>query len=358
MKSGNISALTGLRGLAAWLVVVYHFREVLTGRFGGWVWTFVDEGFLAVDLFFILSGFVLYVNYGFDFGRLRLPEMLAFYGKRLARIYPLHLVILLLYLANPVALYFFSNAGQLGERYDPLYYLASLLLVQNWGWTDRLAWNVPAWSISTEFAAYLLFPFLALLLGRERCRAGRLAMGLVLPACAIAALYHLAELPSLGSGIGQFGIYRCVAEFFMGMTIGKAYGQWQDTRRIAWYAGAALCVWLVSVTLWQLPDIVSAPLGFVLLIVVLLDGQGTVARWLGSPVLVRIGECSYSTYLVHYLVKDWVKFLSTDLGLLQFWTYLAAVALLSIILYRLVEVPARSWLYGLIVTKKGVIHAG
>lgn len=358
MKSDNIAALTGLRGLAAWLVVVYHFREVFTGRGGGWGWTFVDQGFLAVDLFFILSGFVLYVNYSAGFDRLRLSAVLAFYGKRLARIYPLHLVILLLYLANPVTLYFFSSSGQIGERYDLPYYLASLLLVQNWGWTDRLAWNVPAWSISTEFAAYLLFPLLALRLGRERWRATSLVAMLVLPACAIAVFYHEAGLPSLGSGIGQFGIYRCVAEFFMGMVIGKTYGQWQDTRLPARYAGVAMCVWILVAAWWQLPDPVFAPLGFVLLIVALLDGHGFLARWLGSQAMVQIGEYSYSTYLVHYLVKDWVKFLSTNVGMLQFWIYLAVVAVLSIILYRLVEVPARTRLYGFIVSKRGAIHAG
>ena len=88
-----IPALTSIRGIAAWWVVLYHFREHLPSGCPEWLLALTAHGYLAVDLFFILSGFVLALNYAES-----LPGDLAgatgFYRLRFARIYPLHFVIL------------------------------------------------------------------------------------------------------------------------------------------------------------------------------------------------------------------------------------------------------------------------
>ena len=63
MKTDNIDALTGIRGIAAWMVVVYHFRTLMPAADSSNVLRLFDHGYLAVDLFFILSGLVLYISY-------------------------------------------------------------------------------------------------------------------------------------------------------------------------------------------------------------------------------------------------------------------------------------------------------
>ena len=108
----------------------------------------------------LLSGFVLALNYAESF-RGGLAGATGFYRPRFARIYPLHFVILMAFLLNPAAIALFSTSGDTSAyRWD--YFGLSLFLVQNWGLSSELAWNDPAWSISTEVFAYLLFPFAAM----------------------------------------------------------------------------------------------------------------------------------------------------------------------------------------------------
>ena len=105
-----IPALTSVRGIAAWWVVLYHFRENLPSRSPEWLLALTAHGYLAVDLFFILSGFVLALNYAESF-RGSLAGATNFYQLRFARIYPLHFVMLMLFLLNPLAIALFSAGG-------------------------------------------------------------------------------------------------------------------------------------------------------------------------------------------------------------------------------------------------------
>src|ERR1700704_1066654 len=107
--SRDIRSLTSIRGIAAWWIVLFHFREytpLLDNASTGHV---IGHGYLAVDLFFELSGFVIALNYGRFFRNLNLAEYLRFLGRRLARIYPLHLLMLLVFLLNPLAIAFFAS---------------------------------------------------------------------------------------------------------------------------------------------------------------------------------------------------------------------------------------------------------
>jgi peptidoglycan/LPS O-acetylase OafA/YrhL len=350
MKNTTIRGVTGLRGLAAWLVVLYHFREVFSQWQGTWWLLVVNYGYLAVDLFFILSGLVIYINYHADFERLDIRKALYFYGKRLSRIYPLHLVILLLYLLNPLAILLFSNAGDLSDRYSVSYYFLSLFLVQNWGFTQDLEWNIPAWSISTEWAAYLLFPVLVFGLKRF-ARWGTFSIfGLfVLLLLGLVALFSCFGAQSLGQNIAEIGVYRCILEFSLGLVLGHCFLQSRDQiQRISQLAFVLLIVWLAVSFVAAGPDARDywvAPAAFALLIVVFLDDENAVARVFGARVPYYLGEISYSTYLVHYFVKDWVKFLSPELGIGQFFLYIVCVFLLSVVLYRQVETRCRVLLY-------------
>ncbi len=167
MKARQIDSLTSLRGIAAWWVVVFHFRDHIWPA--GSYWSHLASyGYLAVDLFFIMSGFVIQLRYGEMFERLSFPKFGDFIITRLARIYPLHLFMCIVYLLNPLAIHFFSHSGEITARYDPTQYVLGLFLVQAWGFLPGYGWNVPSWSISVEFAAYLLFPLLCLLVaGRQ-----------------------------------------------------------------------------------------------------------------------------------------------------------------------------------------------
>ena len=161
----HLGALTGIRGVAAWMVVLYHIRKSLILLLPADAIAVFAKGYLAVDLFFMLSGFVLWYSYADRIRQGGLAFAAPFLWRRLARIWPLHLFILALFI--PLALLLRADGGHMlhypfGEL--PLH----VLLMQNWGMTQEIAWNQPAWSISTELAAYLLFPLTVCLARWER----------------------------------------------------------------------------------------------------------------------------------------------------------------------------------------------
>jgi peptidoglycan/LPS O-acetylase OafA/YrhL len=350
-----IPALTSIRGIAAWWVVLYHFRQYLPAGSPDWLSALTAHGYLAVDLFFILSGFVLALNYAESF-RGSLAGATNFYQLRFARIYPLHFVMLMLFLLNPLAIALFSAGGDT-SAYGWDYFVLSLFLVQNWGFSTELAWNVPAWSISTEVFAYLVFPFAAVLMRRVIMTVGSalLVMMAFLIALALAAQ---AAGGSLGDDIPAFGLTRCCLQFLLGMLV------WRLRDRIGFatprlsHAAILLAAGLIlAYVLLPIGDALVIPTAFALLVFGLADPLARPGIWLNASWLEILGLISYSTYLSHFFIRSWVKFVLVRPGIpewIPLLVYLLLVALASIVLYRMVEVPARHWLRGL--TGSGAIR--
>lgn len=304
----------------------------------------LDHGYLAVDFFFVLSGFIIFFNYYRSFQTITWRGVANFLVKRIARIYPLHLAIMLLFVINPLAILLLSSAGELGGRYDLDYYVASLLLIQNWGIFDAVEWNIPAWSISTEFGAYLLFPLMATLVNR-RVHSTWMHMLLIVVLCAaIALLFSTAGYTSLGNGIPDIGLARCILEFAIGVLTASLFVAIRGTHsKVTGWLPVPLVAVIVSGIASQSPDYIFCPLAFVILVIYFASSPEWAYPVLGKGVLFFLGEISYSTYLVHYLIKDWVKFPSAHIGLLQFGMYIAVVFAASVVLYRYIEVPGRAW---------------
>jgi len=349
-NKGHIASLTGLRGLAAWLVVVYHFRDVFRVDFPG-VERFFSYGFYAVDLFFVLSGFVIYLNTFQYFQSERWSWSLKkFYLDRFSRIYPLHIFLLLLFLANPLALTFFSSTGFVASRYSLEYFIASVFLVQNWGLFDALGWNIPAWSISSEFAAYLIYPFLFFLVSFFKSAWSLIAfLSLVL---SLFIYFHIAVgIDSIGADITKVGTVRCMFEFLMGVVISRMYmlGYIKLSRLPVALIQILAVLVLMALLAASIKDYFFVPAVICLFVISLVGGEGIVSHVLGSRMLCHLGVISYSVYLVHYLVKDWVKFLSHEVGYLQFGVYILATYVASIALYQLIEMPARLRLKSILV---------
>ena len=343
-----IRALTSIRGIAAWWVVLYHFREAWPAGYPDIATRVMAQGYLAVDLFFMLSGFVIALNYAGSF-RDGVRGSLRFYALRLARIYPLHLAMMIAFLANPLAIHLFSSQGQTGEGYGADYYVLSLLLVQNWGFTRVLDWNIPAWSISTEWFAYLCFPLLALVL---RWLPGRTATRLALVALLLGLLvWNGRASGGLGGRIEELGILRCLIEFSIGMVLYSLVSAWPARPAALSWAGLAVAVGCTAAyALSGVPDYVVMPLGFIGLILALLDDRLWPVRLLHGRVLEWLGTVSYSTYLTHYFIKTWVKFLLVPAGpvtIMPMLVYLAATLVASAVMYHAVEIPGqrrvRAW---------------
>lgn len=340
----HIGALTAIRGIAAWWVVFYHFREHLMPEALPWLNTISAGGYLAVDLFFVLSGFVIALSCAqhFDQG-FTVSATRDFLVRRLARIYPLHLVMMIFYLTIPAAILTLSSAKTLSGNYETGYFLLSLGLIHNWGFTDSLQWNVPSWSISTEWFAYLCFPGLIWLANGRLTTIGRNIAAILVIAILIATLFSLAGAQSIGEKIPQLGMYRCALEFALGICVFNA-SRAAGSRSLANIA-APIAIGLAAATfVGVVPDYVGMPVAIAALIFSLSIESSTASRLVNALPLHTLGLISYSTYLSHYPIKELVKFLVVRDGIpdiVPIVVYLGAVAMASVVLYRFVEVPGR-----------------
>lgn len=341
----QLDALTGVRGIAAWLVVLYHIREGLAHALPTPVIAVFAKGYLAVDLFFVLSGFVLWLTWGQKFATSGLSAAPEFWRKRVARVWPLHLAILGATVAFALVVQATGRPLPPHYRWDEL--PLHVLLLQNWGFTTDLAWNDPSWSISTEMAAYLLFPFMALGLARLKpspAVASGLALMLIV---ALDRLFAANGGAALGHDIAGLGLWRCLAQFGCGVAMCIMWQQWADGRMVA----ATMMVVAVAVGLWATGiarETLAVPILFSALVPLLAATSAIPRNPLSSRIAVMLGEISYSTYLAHFLLWTVFKiFFVADpraVPLLVAAFYLVLTLAASFALYHSIEVPARRWL--------------
>ena len=176
-RGPEICALTGARGIPVLLIVLFHIHEWYGYSGVSWYDTVASKGYIWVEFFFALSGFILFYAYGARFGAgLRVESIGTFLAARVSRIYPLQLVTLLavvvleadrrLVESRRLGVGFLEVPVFAGRTADT--FLTNLLMVQAWGFRDVLSWNVPAWFVSVEFFLYLVCPVLILLSGCGR----------------------------------------------------------------------------------------------------------------------------------------------------------------------------------------------
>ena len=334
-------ALTGLRGLAALLVVAHHLCLHLDDGdlHPGLRWLFL-HGYLGVDLFFVLSGFVISMVYGAWFtgaGGLRGAAYVRFLLRRVARIWPLHAFVLLVLIGT----------GTGAAVLSPQLVAANLVMVQAWGLS--IAINPPAWSVSTEFLAYLLFPGLAMLGLRGRWGAAVLALSIPV---LLAICITQAPVPVGAMRRGPLDIYfnnstlpalRCLAGFSLGLLTWRA-------GRSAWVRRAARHPWsgpagLAAATLLALG---GAPDLFVLallppIVLGMHFGSGPVQALLACNPVHGIGVLSYAIYLVHYTLLYQIPFQAGPLpGMIAL--YLAGLLALAYLAFAIIERPTRSFI--------------
>lgn len=307
-REGEIRALTGLRGIAALWVVMHHLCK-LPGFTLPVVQPAMLRGYLAVDLFFVLSGFVISLAYGGWFRSPAQPGAYAtFVVRRVARLWPLHATVVLAVIA-------WNHLAGAGASW-PRLVAANLLMVQGWGISASI--NVPSWSISTEFAAYLLFPILAALVlrkGRTPLPAASLLAALVLATALLLAAVTLNAERNVGRQ-GPLDIYdnwsllplmRCIGGFIVGMAAYRASRTMAMGVVLAMPGMAGLvCASFLLAVVVGIPDLVLYPL-LPAVVLVLAGGGGLVVRLLASATLRWLGTISYALYLVHVpLIEAWV----------------------------------------------------
>jgi peptidoglycan/LPS O-acetylase OafA/YrhL len=305
LHHGEIKALSGARALPALLIVLFHYgifhRSVPAGLWG----QPIAKGYLWVDFFFALSGFLLIHVYGTRrFGR---RDYRTFVKARLARLYPLHLFTLLSMLGLMLVLNALAAAGgyvSLYHGYEPppasaSSFFASLFLVQAWNLVRGLSWNAPSWFVSVLFLLTLLFP---VFLHFSRGGIGR---GMALIAAGMAWLILLAWPSGVGLDITfANGMFRGMAGFVLGAGMAVVFRALQE-RDIAEWKHSAVQAAVLAFVLWAVffsgPDHSPADLwtalAFDALILTLAFDRGFLARALALPALRKLGDWSYAIYM-------------------------------------------------------------
>jgi len=332
-----------LRFVAASLVVLYHydtFFDLRLDRFG----LNVSRLNSMVDFFFILSGFVIATAYA---ERLRdWSDYRAFLVSRLARVYPLHLLTLLAFLALT------ALGARLGVKanHPELAKLsglpATLMLTQAWGFVDHMTFNMPAWSISAEWFVYLLAPML-LALVRRMPLAGALVVALVF-ALAMGETRAALGMRDWSEATYDFGMLRALPLFFIGLAIAPAISA---APRLGWprwwMTYAALAAVAVGLQLDIRAELLAALFALTIILAALCEREDR-PSWMRSAAAGSLGDASYAIYLLHALVVLPILFVLRKFGWLDSGyafagaalTYLAVVAM-SFPVYGRFEVPAR-----------------
>lgn len=353
----EIKALTGLRGVAATYVMVFHYFPGL--QITGPISALLSHGYLMVDLFFVLSGYVMALTYASDFSSgWTASTYFHFLGRRVARIYPLCL-------AMTIVAFFLAAAGflKISDSATPYAMLATnVVMVQAWGLTECL--DGPTWSLSAEWAAYLLFPaILWATLSRSAPRAwatAAIAAAVIIALCLVPQSLGRQPTPlsllDLHYHVMALPVIRCLAEFSLGVlafrvggtAIGAAF-----IRRTGVAAGLGAAV----IALLAVPRADAAvALLFPALVLSLTAPNTGAARLLSAVIPSFLGRISYSIYLVHELMTTLLEKmhgLAAWLGLPHAQTFAAAACIgmtivAAWIAYNLIEVPGRRLIRNLI----------
>lgn len=298
-ESPRYRSLESLRGVAAVLVALFHSGFVVDQK-----WPVIAQGDIFVDLFFVLSGFVMFHAYADRIaGGLRFSRYVLL---RIGRLYPLHLFMLLIWMGYVLIRGFVH--GQYGLGADPfvnsnLYTLVSnLLLLQSMGLHDLMSWNYPSWSVSVEFYTYLVFFLLISRLGQAWNHHYLLLMSV-----AMYGVLWIANDQSLLRTV-DYGFPRCLGGFFLGAWVRARIGQkrWQAKRIIATLLELGVLAILLALIVNSMADKVVQLTTFVWFAVVVgvfsIQNAGLVSRLLEHNAMVMLGTLSYSIYLIHAIV--------------------------------------------------------
>lgn len=307
----QLPSLTPLRGIAALWVVLYHYcgtAQFLPNLDITPQSYLISKGYLAVDMFFMLSGFVMAHVYHRAFSAADAvgPHYRDFIVARIARLYPLHIFILALFVATAAASQLMTGLATGAFEGMPLggprslgAIVANIFMLQGLA-AGELSWNYPAWSISVEFIAYLAFPFALPAIVRAP-NGAKLALGAVL----LSALVWLAALTKgdLDQWDGPLTLARCMPEFLLGTLL---YFAFRDYGQRFWLASDFAVLAVLAATLIGLhvgaPDLLIVSL-FAALVLSAVSNTGAFAKIVNIGPLIWLGEISYSLYLMHGFIQ-------------------------------------------------------
>ena len=336
----ELPALTALRGLAALTVLLFHSSFVAANFAGGGSPVIFRRGYLAVDLFFFLSGFVLAHVYGQRLAEDRGWRAVGkFLWARFCRIFPASVF-------TTAVLFLPFATGRLvwpaGFSFKTQF-IASLLLIQV-PWLGKIVVNSPSWSVSAELYAYLLFPFVVPVILRLR---GSIVLVLGFALLIEIAIDHMV-FTHAQQDWGWGALFRALPEFTAGVFLYRAYSE--RFFRSIWEKDATLVAVTAMTVAAYFAGVSDGPIVALLpaLLLAAVSNSGRMTGLLNMGPLRWLGEVSYAVYIFQALPLMVAVGLAGvlvrhGLGGARF-TVLAALLALGggVLVHRCVDLPVRA----------------
>lgn len=347
----QLQALTSLRFFLALGVVLFHLH--LGWRYDDMAVTWLFErGRLGVDVFFILSGFVLTHVYAatLEAGRFSYRSFLM---ARVARVFPVHILALTGMLLMVLAAEFLKQEYR-SEHFTAGGFLKTLMLVQAWFPSSTLnEWNGPSWSLSAEWFAYLAFPAFAWVgIALRRRPLFILALATVL-FVGLDVYYRFTFGKLLTHAEENLGILRIVPEFLLGIALHHWGRRLSPRPAVAALCAGASMVAMIGAMHLGLDDRLIVPLAGALVLSLALFSKARAGKVASGGLLPLLGEASYALYLTHIpFFTAWRgiaaalfdKPSSYKLGWIEAGAMLVTAQAIAVVLFVGFERPVRAWI--------------
>jgi peptidoglycan/LPS O-acetylase OafA/YrhL len=338
----HFAILDGLRGVAALAVVIFHFMEWVFPDFNK---NFIGHGFLAVDFFFCLSGFV--IGYAYD-NRMETMGAWAFLKARLIRLHPLvalgAVLGLIGFLWDPFASPTAYDTGRLLLLFAGSFFLIPLPIMQERAF-NLFAFNAPSWSLFFEYVANIFYALVLHKVGRRSLT----VLTLLAAACLCLISYRAGNLLGGWSKDSFFdGFARVGYSFLAGLLIYRSNGIIKNRLGFVGLSVLLSLAFIMPGSKWNWLTEAMVVLFYFPLLVALGAGSSLSPQW--KKVCHFSGNISYPLYMTHY-AAIWIfgnyftkqKPATGELTyvILLGVIFLVAVAYLAMVLY---DIPVRRYL--------------
>lgn len=363
LSSEYYSALDGFRGLLAIFVAIYHTIWISHPQ----EWRFFGNGPVIIDLFFAFSGFLMWRLYA---DRLETAvHAKAFIKRRFARLYPLHVFMLFVFVAYALARLLAHKFGfsehnpgevlpfQSGSSEGILAVFQHLTMTNAMGFSDNLTFNPPSWTVGAEFYTYFIFAAMMMWF-----RPKKLIDFSIIALC-IALIYGILSgvKPSMNITY-DYGFLRCIAGFYTGILAAVSFpalrsyinGLSRLTATVLEWLTLTMCILFVVYCSGK-GQFFVAPFIFAF-VIVFASGKGAISDFMSERIFQYLAKISYSVYLVHVIIAfAFAIVMERMLGGLptswdaDLWLYIYLIVVLAVshCTYHLIEVPGgrliRNW---------------
>jgi peptidoglycan/LPS O-acetylase OafA/YrhL len=367
------AAMDGFRGILSVVVAIYHTAWISHPQ----AWRFFENGPVIIDLFFAFSGFLMWRLYS---ERLKSgADMKKFMKRRFARLYPLHIFMILVFLAFAVARLLAHKIGlaeqtpgeilpfQNGSLDNWFSLLQNLTMTNAMGFSEALTFNPPSWTIGAEFYTYIIFAAMMVWFKPK------LKVHFILITACIGLIYvYLSRLKPDMNITYDYGFLRCIAGFYSGILAAVCFPKIRlILQRLSSASATMLEAFVIVASILfviYLPGKAQFFIGLIVFafVVVFASDRGVVSKFMSHSIFQYLAKISYSVYLVHTIIAIvFGIFLKILYGALptgwigDAWLalYLCVVIGVSHCTYHLIELPGGKFLRNWNKPKKQVAKA-